>query len=204
MLKEQLLKSNVEKVLKSFEGDSMQTPPIYSAIKVKGKKLYEYARKGEKVEIEPRKIHIYNIKLNKIDEINEEIVFTVKCSKGTYIRSLCEDISNKLGTLGYMKELNRIEVGNFNISESINIDDLIKHKEDKKYIEQKLISIEQLFIEKPKYILNEKQYLLYLNGVRLTINQKDGLYRIYTYDNKFIGLGIVKDNLLKRDVVLDI
>ena len=99
VLKEQLLKSNVEKVLKSFEGDSMQTPPIYSAIKVKGKKLYEYARKGEKVEIEPRKIHIYNIKLNKIDEINEEIVFTVKCSKGTYIRSLCEDISNQLGTL---------------------------------------------------------------------------------------------------------
>ena len=72
-------------------------PPIYSAIKVKGKKLYEYARKGEKIEIEPRNIEIYKIELKNIDKINKVISFEVSCSKGTYIRSLCEDIAKKLG-----------------------------------------------------------------------------------------------------------
>ena len=94
-----LIKENIEKVLKTFIGKQEQIPPMYSAIKVKGKKLYEYARKGQKIEIEPRKIEIYNIKLLNIDIISKEIEFTVSCSKGTYIRSLCKDIAIKLGTV---------------------------------------------------------------------------------------------------------
>ena len=97
----------VEKVLKSFFGKQIQTPPIYSAIKVKGKKLYEYARQGknDKVDIPKREIEIYNIELKEIRNDLKEIVFEVSCSKGTYIRSLCEDIATKLGTVGYMSEL---------------------------------------------------------------------------------------------------
>lgn len=90
---------NVKKALKTFLGKQEQMPPMYSAIKVNGKKLYEYARKGQKVEIEPRKIEILNINLLNIDKNSKTIYFTVHCSKGTYIRSLCEDIANRLGTI---------------------------------------------------------------------------------------------------------
>ena len=93
--------SNINKVLNSFLGKQMQIPPIYSAIKVKGKKLYEYARSGKEVKIEPRQIEIYKINLLNIDEENRQIDFEVSCSKGTYIRSLCEDIAKKLGTLRF-------------------------------------------------------------------------------------------------------
>ena len=87
---------NIEKILKSFIGESQQVPPMYSAIKVNGKKLYEYARKGQTVEIKPRQIEIYSIELLSIDKKLKQIEFKVSCSKGTYIRSLCEDIGNKL------------------------------------------------------------------------------------------------------------
>ena len=94
-----LKEETIKKVLSSFLGKQKQIPPIYSAIKVKGKKLYEYARKGEKVEIEPRNIEIYKIELKNLDKTNKVISFEVSCSKGTYIRSLCEDIAQKLGTV---------------------------------------------------------------------------------------------------------
>ena len=94
-----LNRENILNILKKFIGELNQIPPMYSAIKVNGKKLYEDARCGEKLEIKPRKIKIYSINLNKIDEKNKEIIFEVSCSKGTYIRSLCEDIAKKLKTV---------------------------------------------------------------------------------------------------------
>ena len=144
---EQILEqSNIEEVLKKIIGEQEQIPPIYSAIKVKGKKLYEYARNNQEVKIEPRKITIYEINLLKIDKDNNEIQFKVKCSKGTYIRRLCEDIAKALGTVGYMKELERTEVGDFKLEQSISIDDLISISEsDKNKIEEKIIGIEELF-----------------------------------------------------------
>ncbi len=96
---ETLKKEKVEKTLKNFIGKQEQIPPIYSAIKVKGKKLYEYARKGQKVDIKPRQIEIYDIKLLNINKTQKQIEFEVACSKGTYIRSLCEDIASKLNTV---------------------------------------------------------------------------------------------------------
>ena len=101
----QISKAQVIDVLNSFLGKSKQKPPIYSAIKVNGKKLYEYARNGEEVEIKERDIEIMMIEL--IDFSNNEIVFDVKCSKGTYIRSLCVDIAKKLGYPGHMSHLER-------------------------------------------------------------------------------------------------
>ncbi|MCI9016675.1 MAG: tRNA pseudouridine(55) synthase TruB [Clostridia bacterium] len=89
----------VKQKLKEFLGKLEQIPPMYSAIKVNGKKLYEYARKGQEVEIKPREIEIYDIKLEKLDKKNSEIIFTINCSKGTYIRTICEELANKLGTI---------------------------------------------------------------------------------------------------------
>ena len=99
VLPEVLEKENVQKVLKNFVGKQEQIPPMYSAIKVNGKKLYEYARKGQKLELQPRKIEIYFINLIEINLEEKEIKFEIGCSKGTYIRSVCEDVAKKLGTV---------------------------------------------------------------------------------------------------------
>ncbi len=185
-------------VLQSFVGKIKQTPPIYSAIKVKGKKLYEYARKGQEVEIPTREVNIYNIQLQNIDKNTNIIKFKVECSKGTYIRTLCEDIAQKLGTIGYMKNLIRTRVGNFNIEDSTSIEEL---RENKEMLEEKIISIETIFKDKKKIVLDERKIQYFLNGVKLSNFNLDGIYRIYQND-KFIGIGTIEKNLLKRDIIL--
>lgn len=191
-----LNKENIEKVFNKLIGDQMQTPPMYSAIKINGKKLYEYARNGENIEIKPRKINIYNLKLNNINIQNKEITFTVECSKGTYIRTLCEQIAENLNTIGYMKELKRLKVGDFDIKDSITIEEIEEN------IEKYIITIEGFFKDKDTINLDEKKLQLFLNGVQLTVNTKDDLYRVYDKDNNFVGSGIVKNNLLKRDIII--
>ena len=197
--KEKLKKENTEEVLKSFIGKQQQIPPIYSAIKVNGKKLYEYARQGKDVEIKARNIEIYDLKLLKIDSKNDELTINVKCSKGTYIRSLCEDIAVKLETLGYMKELNRIQVGEFNIKDSVTIEEFKANIENKDY--SNIIGIEEIFKEIPEITIKQREYEKYLNGVKIDTDNMDGIYRIYL-DNKFSGLGIVENKKLKRDLVI--
>lgn len=188
--------NDVENIFNSFIGEQEQIPPIYSAIKVNGKKLYEYARKNQEVKIEPRKINIYSIKILKLDKEKNEIQFEVKCSKGTYIRSLCEDIATRLGTVGYMKELNRIEVGEFNINQAIDVENLTEND-----ISKKIINIEEIFEKNSNIELTKRKLELFLNGVNLTVQNQNGIYKIYS-ENKFIGIGIVKDKLLKRDIVI--
>lgn len=191
----------IEKVLNSFTGKQTQVPPMYSAIKVKGKKLYEYARRGENVEVQPRQIEIYNIELQKVDIKKQEIEFKVQCSKGTYIRTLCEDIATKLGTIGYMKELNRTKVGKFGLEEAITIEKLEEYIENKKYEDLNIITMEELLKEKEKIVLNEKNLEMFLNGVKIKIENKTGIYRIYNENKQFIGTGVVQENKLKRDVI---
>lgn len=191
----------IEKVLNSFTGKQTQVPPMYSAIKVKGKKLYEYARRGENVEVQPRQIEIYNIELQKVDIKKQEIEFKVQCSKGTYIRTLCEDIATKLGTIGYMKELNRTKVGKFGLEEAITIEKLEEYIENKKYEDLNIITMEELLKEKEKMVLNEKNLEMFLNGVKIKIENKTGIYRIYNENKQFIGTGVVQENKLKRDVI---
>lgn len=183
-------------VLKTFIGKQKQIPPIYSAIKINGKKAYEYARKGQTVELEPRDIEIYSIDLIKIE--NNEITFEVSCSKGTYIRTLCEDIAKKLGTIGYMKELTRTSVNEFKLGNAVTIDEV---KENSLIVNEKVINIETIFKDKPELKLNDRKKELFLNGVRLTFEKPNDIYRIYN-NNEFIGLGTVQDNLLKRDVII--
>ena len=200
--KEILTTKNIEKILQSFVGKQEQIPPIYSAIKINGKKLYEYARKGQEIELKPRKIEIYNIKLINYSVEEKQIKFEVFCGKGTYIRSLCEDIAIKFGTVGYMKSLKRIQVGDFKIEDSITIDELNniiqKNELDKT---KTIITLEKLFEKIPSIRLDNRKLELFLNGVMLTQKQNEGVYKIYNQKDEFIGTGTIKD-LLKRDIIL--
>lgn len=191
-----------KKTFNSFVGKSSQIPPIYSAIKVGGKKLYEYARKNEEVEIKPREIEIYDIKIININYDENEIDFEVSCSKGTYIRTLCEDIAKKLETVGYMKELKRTRVDNFRIEDAITLEELENNKDNEEYLKNKIISIEKVFEDKKIINLNERKKELFLNGVKLTHNLEDDIYLVYS-NNVFLGLGIVQNKLLKRDVIVN-
>lgn len=199
---EALQEEHVKNILKSFLGEQEQIPPMYSAIKVNGKKLYEYARKGQTIELKPRKITIYQCELIKINKEEQEINFKVHCSKGTYIRSLCEDLANKLGTVGYMKDLNRIKVGKFSIDESITIDKLEENYQNKDFMDSYFITIEKLFIENPSITINNQRMKHFFNGVKLSYKLDDNIYRIYDEENKFIGIGSLKNEFLKREIVL--
>lgn len=193
---------NVENVLKSFLGKQMQTPPIYSAIKVDGKKLYEYARQGIDVKIEPREIEVYKLDLLNVDLEEKEIEISVSCSKGTYIRVLCEDIAKKLDTVGYMSYLNRIVVDKFKIEDAIDFETLEKNKDDEEFLKNNLITMEEMFSDFPKLILNSRKIELFLNGVMLTFKNKDGIYNVYNESNNYIGTGTIKNELLKRDIII--
>ena len=186
----------IKKVLKEMVGKQDQFPPMYSAIKVNGKKLYEYARNGQKVDVKPRKIEIYNTRLISYNNEENEVEFEISCSKGTYIRAVCEELASRLDTIGYMKELNRIQVGEFNIRNSYTLTQLKENN-----IEKYLISIEKLFKDKENIKLNNDELQLFLNGVKLKKETEDGIYKIYNY-SIFIGLGIVKNKKLKRDVTV--
>lgn len=193
-------KAKIQNIFQSLIGKQQQIPPIYSAIKINGKKLYEYARKGEKVEIQPREIEIYSLELININTEKKQIEFRVKCSKGTYIRTLCENIAEKLKTVGYMKELKRTQVGEFELKDAITIEELenlVNKNEDNK----NFITIENYFKNAPSITLDEKRMKLFLNGVKLTFNTDDGIYKIY-YNKSFVGTGIVNSKLLKRDIII--
>ena len=189
----ELNENKIIEVLNSFLGKQIQTPPIYSAIKVDGKKLYEYARENKVIEIPKREIEIYQIKLIKFDKPKNTITFEVDCSKGTYIRTLCEDIAIKLGTVGYMESLLRTRVDKFLLDESYTLEDIEKGN-------FKLIGMKEIFKEYSNIQLNSRKLELFLNGVNLSFELEDGLYNIYNGEN-YIGLGTVKNKLLKRDVI---
>ena len=194
----QLSDEVIVKDLNSMIGKQSQDPPMYSAIKVNGKKLYEYARQGKTVEVNGRDIEIYDMKLLELKQKEAEVVFEITCSKGTYIRTVCENVAEKLNTVGYMKELRRVKVGEFEIQDSINIED-IRNNQD--LLEERIVSIEKFFNDKEKIELNDKELQLFLNGVMITKQNLEGIYRIYNND-KFIGLGIISNNRLKRDIIL--
>ena len=187
-----ILEEQIKDVILSFKGKQTQIPPIYSAIKVNGKKLYEYARQGIQVEIPSRQIEIFDIKVSNIN-IKENIVdIIVHCSKGTYIRSLCVDIGKKLGTVATMAGLRRIKSGIFKIEDSIKLEDI---NED-----IKLITLEQAFINLPKISLNNNEVEKLLNGVKINTQLEEGIYRLYI-TTSFIGLGSIENSILKRKII---
>ena len=196
---EMLQKNLIEQVLETMKGKQKQIPPMYSAIKKEGKKLYEYARKGKQVEIKPREIEIYQIELISILPEKQEIQYKVSCSKGTYIRKLSEDIAEKLGTVGFMKELRRTKVGDFKLEQAIEISKIAKKE---KMIQDYFITIEEFFQDKKKIELNQNQLKMFLNGVKLSMLLEDGVYRIYDENFNFVGVGMINEKRLKRDICL--
>jgi len=196
-------KDKLKEVLNSFTGKQTQTPPIYSAIKVKGKKLYDYARRGIDVEIPIREIEIYEMELIGYDDTCNMVTFEVACSKGTYIRSLCEDIAEKLNTVGYMLDLERLMVGDFYIENSVLIGELEENVNNLNWIEKHIISIENLMDKYPRLDLPTKKLEPFLNGVKLSAeNHEDGVYKVYC-DSRFLGSCIVADAKVKRDIILN-
>ena len=189
---------DIQKALNKLIGKQEQVPPMYSAIKVNGKKLYEYARQGKEVEVQARTIEIYDAKLIEFNKEEAEIVFEVSCSKGTYIRTVCEKVAENLNTFGYMKELRRTRVGEFDIQDTVKIEDI---KNNPELLEKNIITIENFFENKEQIELNDKELELFLNGVKISKDKENNIYRIYN-NNIFIGLGVVVDNNLKRDIII--
>lgn len=175
----------------AFVGEIYQTPPMYSAIKQNGKKLYELARKGIEVERKPRRITINSIDILEIDIPRVKI--DVSCSKGTYIRTLCSDIGEKLGTGAYMTSLRRTKTGNFTIEESHTLEE-IKNAGAEKFI----IPTDRMFMEYPAVTLNPKQVKSVTNGVSMTYRGEEGqIYRVYDSENNFLCVSKITDGKLK-------
>lgn len=178
----------IEEKLKSFIGKQEQVPPIYSSIKVNGKKLYEYARENKKVEIPAREIEVFNIYDISFDG-KDEITYTVHCSKGTYIRALNEDIAKALGTEGTTLKLERIKTGLYSMDEAVNLEEIS---------EENIIPLEKIFNEKIE--LTEKDEKNFLNGVSIKTSVKEGIYNTYI-NGIFIGLSKVEKDNIKRFIV---
>lgn len=199
--------SQVENVLKTFIGEIEQIPPIYSAIKIKGKKLYEYARDGKDVNIEPRKVKIYDIKIKSLN--NERLTIEVSCSKGTYIRTLVNDIGLKLNTYAFMTDLIRTRVGNFHLKDSITIDEIQKCSIEQ--ITDRLIDVEDTLYNLQKIYIEEDVEFRLINGQKINIFSLESLDNnnliqdcdsIIIVRNKFIGIGKISKNILKMEKVL--
>lgn len=183
-------KEEIIEALKSFEGEISQLPPIFSAIKVKGKKLYEYARKGEEVEIQPRKVFIENIELNSFDEESQQAQVLIKCSKGTYIRSIANDLGEKLGCGGYLVKLIRTQAGNFRVENSIQLDGID--------VENNLLNPLDV-MDLPKISVNDEDLARIKNGMPILKKcDKIGNFVILVYnDVEICAVGIADGDKIK-------
>ena len=183
-------KEEIIEALKSFEGEISQLPPIFSAIKVKGKKLYEYARKGEEVEIQPRKVFIENIELNSFDEESQQAQVLIKCSKGTYIRSIANDLGEKLGCGGYLVKLIRTQAGNFRVENSIQLDGID--------VENNLLNPLDV-MDLPKITVNDEDLARIKNGMPILKKcDKIGNFVILVYnDVEICAVGIADGDKIK-------
>lgn len=173
-----ITESQIKEVLTSFLGPSIQTTPIYSAVKVNGKRLYEYARENKQVELPTREINITNIEL--ISYQDDEIIFKTTVSKGTYIRALIDDICKKLNTVGTMSSLIRTKQGNFTIEDSYTIEDIEKGNYKLLTIEEVLKDIENIHIDKDIY--NKVK-----NGSIIEKNFQDDIACL-VYENKIVAI----------------
>lgn len=183
----------IVKVFESFIGKQQQIPPMYSAVKINGKKLYELARKGITVERKPRDIEIYFIKIIDIFSDNR-ILFDVGCSKGTYIRTLCSDIGERLGTGAHMSFLVRLSAGNFNIKDALTVEEINEYANNGT-LDWYMIPVEKAFDGYKFGVLEKHQDKKLLNGCIVEIsndNFVDGeLIRVYNSDKAFVALGMV-------------
>lgn len=175
----------IEQALQDFRGEIEQLPPIYSAIKVNGKKLYEYARKGEEVKIEPRRVNIYKLEVVNFNEENQTLELHIECSKGTYIRSIANDLGEALGCYGHLIKLVRIKAGKFEVNKAINLEAL----ETKEQVEKNLIYPLE-YLDYSNYELNEKEKEKVLHGMSINIVAPNGL-TVLTQNNIIVAISQV-------------
>ena len=181
-------KQKIIEEIQKFKGISMQKPPFFSALKHKGKPLYKYARKGNLIEKDPRKINIKNI--NNINVVSNICSFNISCSKGTYIRSIARDLGEKLGCGAHMKSLKRISQDNFSIEDSRSLGELkVRH----------IIPIEDAFQNLETLELSSNELKFFSNGRKL-INRTEltNIYKIIDQNNTFIGIGEIYNKCLKH------
>ena len=176
----------LQAVLPKFRGEILQVPPMYSAIKVNGQKLYDLARKGREVERQPRPITIHELQL--LEFTGNEARLRVRCSKGTYIRTLCKDIGEALGCGGCMAALRRVEAGEYTLEGAIPLRELLDISERGEDVERLLRPVDTMFASHEKLSLNEKQARLVKNGNAFASACADGTYRVYAPDGEFLAL----------------
>lgn len=170
----------IRKAVEEFAGEIMQIPPMYSAIKVNGKKLYELARAGVEIERKPRKITVYEINILNIN--NDKVELDIKCSKGTYIRTLCHDIGSKLGCGGCMEKLIRTQTSIFTVDRAVTLEEL-----EKQGITKFLLPVDDMFDYDKLYVYGEdERKTVNGNSVKLDGIKEDKFYKVYGSDGRFL------------------
>ena len=180
----------VEQVLETFRGDILQVPPMYSALKVNGQKLYDLARKGREVERQPRPITIHELTLLGMD--GADIRLRVRCSKGTYIRTLCKDIGETLGCGGTMAQLRRIQAGEYTAEEAVPLETLLMAEKPEQYLRP----VDSMFRQYPAVTLTVNQEKRCRNGNAFSLKLPDGTYRAYSGQGEFLMLAKVEENVM--------
>ncbi len=194
-----ITREDLEKVLPCFRGEISQKPPIYSAIKVNGKKLYDYARQGETVEIKERKVTITKLELVEFDETHQTAKLSVACSKGTYIRSIAFDIGQKLECGAYLSALQRTKAGNFTIDNAISLEELTTPE----IVRQNLINPIEI-LPQPKQVLTDKEKERVSHGMSIFNTKKlpNSDIVILIYSGKIHAVGEVEQEKIKVKKVL--
>ena len=180
----------LENVLERFRGEILQVPPMYSALKINGQKLVDLARKGKTVERQPRPITIHELTLLGMEA--DGIRLRVRCSKGTYIRTLCKDIGEALGCGGCMAALRRVQAGEYTIDEAVPLQELLDCENPEAFLRP----VDSMFRNYPAVTLSEKQELRCRNGNSFTLGIADGTYRAYGKNGAFLMLAKVEDGVM--------
>ncbi len=179
--------------LENFKGEISQIPPMYSAIKVNGQRLYEIARKGGEVERKARNIKIHSLDL--LGKQDDDYLLDVRCSKGTYIRTLCHDLGNSLGCGGCMSSLRRVEAGRFSLENAVTLETVQDYVNQGK-ADKLLMPVDRLFNYCPDCSVNEAQEKKLRCGNYIDVKLNDGEYRVYSQSGEFLLLGAVKNKVL--------
>lgn len=181
--------------VKGFEGKQKQIPPMYSAIKVNGKKLYELAREGVTIERSPREIEIYSLNVIKISgNTRVRVIFDIACSKGTYIRTLCADIGRSLGCGGHMSFLIRLKAGQFGISNAVTLEEISGAVKENR-LSQYITAVDKVFDNMDRVVLCKNEEKRFVSGCSVKLSNEcsgyAGTVRVYDDEERFLALGKV-------------
>lgn len=183
-------REQLEQALQQFRGQITQIPPMYSAIKINGQKLYELARKGQQVQRQERPVTIF--KLECLEFEGDTAKLLVHCSKGTYIRTLCKDIGQALGCGGCMAALRRVSAGAYTLDDSVTLEELVAAQDPETY----LSAVDTLFAEYDQVALTANQEKRCRNGNSFSLSVPDGTYRAYSQNGEFLMLAQVRDGIM--------